>query len=307
MTNPPKRILIAVKPWDKRLPLATAFTQQLAEQFGAQIALLSCVTDSLVTAGFALADPTDLLPIRPDVADAAKAELERLALPLRDAGIFVTTRVVTRIPEYRAILAEAADWQADLVVAGIHESEPSPDRDLTDIEHHLMRLCPCPLLLVRRAGVGAYRSIVAAVDPLHEHAEPAGLDGAVLEIAATLSRAFEAELCAVNASPDPEDFEMVSAVQVEPGVFYGSENIEDAHRQALADLLDEVGMAGLETVLRSGEPARVLLDVAREREIDLMVLGSIKRGLIEEAIVGTTAERVVKEGACDVLLVKSGD
>lgn len=116
--------------------------------------------------------------------------------------------------------------------------------------------------------------------------------------------ACDAELRVVNVYPNPEQYEIVSAVQVEPGVFYGTENVKAAHRQAVIDLIDECNVPDSEIVLRAGKPAEIIAELAGEQAIDLVVLGSIKRGRIERALLGSTAERVVGEAPCDVLLVK---
>lgn len=298
-----KRILIAVQPFEQRIPMATANASLLAQSLNAEIALLSCLSGSVKSVAIA-ADPAEVTPSQPEAVDEAQAALERLAQALRDDGVTVTTRVSAESPAYRGILSEAENWQADLLVIGQHEAKLLPPVELADNEHQLMRRCPCPLLLVRDPNVESYRSILAAVDPLRRHEEPAGLDEAVLRSANELSRALRAQLCVANVYPNPQDFEVVSAVQVEPGVFYGSENIEAAHRQAVDDLLSACGITGAVKVLQPGDPADVILEVASERAVDLIVLGSIKRGYIEEAILGSTAESVAASAACDVLLVK---
>jgi universal stress protein E len=162
-------------------------------------------------------------------------------------------------------------------------------------------------LVVRNPNVERYGAILAAVDPLRRHAEPAGLDQAVLRAAGEFSRAFNARLCVTNVYPDPDNFEVASSVEVEPGVFYGTENIEAAHRRAVADLIDECGVTGAETILRTGEPAAVIAALASEQKIDLVVLGAVKRGRLQAAILGSTAEAVVADAPCDVLLVKPSE
>ena len=84
------------------------------------------------------------------------------------------------MPVYQGILDEVTRSQADLLVVGVHEPGRAPHTRLTDIDWQLMRLCPCPLLLVRHLNESPYYgAVLAAVDPLQEHAEPEGLDEAV--------------------------------------------------------------------------------------------------------------------------------
>jgi universal stress protein E len=305
--NKIQRILIAVRPRERGLPLAASHACSLAQGLGAEIGLMSCVVESRLASGLAWADPVAVTDPQLESFDRGRhqqVQLEELAKPLRDAGVTVTTLVSTQRPIYQSILSEAANWQADLLVVGVHEPRLIARTHLTDIDRQLMRLCPCPLLIVRNPNVERYRAILAAVDPLHRHAEPAGLDDAVLRAAAEFSRAFNARLCVTNVYADPNNFEVVSSVEVQPGVFYGTENIEAAHHKAVADLIDEYGIGDAETLLRTGEPAAVIAALASEQKIDLVVLGAVKRSRLEAAILGSTAEAVVADARCDVLLVK---
>ena len=138
----------------------------------------------------------------------------------------VSTHVVWAAPPYDAIVTTAREWQADLLVVGLHEGASVHSR-ITDTDWQLMRRVPCPLLLVKDPAFDGYRTIVAAVDPLHVHAEPFGLDRAVLAAGRTLAAAFGSALRVVNAYPGGEAFALASAVEVSPGVFYGNENVED--------------------------------------------------------------------------------
>ncbi|MGW8369182.1 MAG: universal stress protein, partial [Gammaproteobacteria bacterium] len=236
MTRKLERILIAVKPWQSQLPLSAARIAQLARNQEAKVALTSCVRLSALESGFVWAEPgtgQGLEETLENQADEELAQLEQLAQPLRDAGVTVTTTVRSGRSASDGILDEVAEWSADLLVAGVHEPRASLRPRLTEVYWQLMRMCPCPLLLTRASNGDPYRNILAAVDPLNEHAEPAGLDEAILSVARQCRDAFEADLRIVNVHPDPEEFEVVSSVEVRPGIFYGTENIEAVHRQAL--------------------------------------------------------------------------
>jgi glycine betaine transporter len=52
-----------------------------------------------------------------------------------------------------------------------------------------------------------------------------------------------------------------------------------------------------------GAPAVEIVRVARERQIDLIVVGSHGRGVLARAIVGSIADKVVRTAHCPVLVV----
>jgi universal stress protein E len=295
-----KRIMVAVKPWEPGLPLAAKHARVLAQAADAQIEIVGSVFDAAVGAGCDRGDAAARKTHERTVA-AARVELERLAASMRGWGAAVTTRIVWGAPPYQAILDSAEEWGADLLVVGAHERATLRAR-LTDTDWQLMRRACCPLLLVKSAWFGGYRTIVAAVDPLRAHDEPMGLDRAVLDAGRCFASAFESSLRAVYAYPGSAAFELASAVQVSPGVFYGSENVEALHRRAVNELAAQWGIAGTEVDLVEGPSARVVVDIAAERRADLIVVGAARRRGVA-AMLGSTAELVASEVSCDVLVV----
>ena len=59
-----------------------------------------------------------------------------------------------------------------------------------------------------------------------------------------------------------------------------------------------------EILVKTGTPAEVILDTARERECDLIVLGTHGHGAITDALIGSTAKRVVRGSTIPVLVVR---
>ena len=296
-----RKILVAIKPWQRGLPLAAAHARQLAQNAGAELRLVTSVFDAAVERRCERHDHA-ASAARDDAIDAARVELERLAQSMREWGARVSTLVVWATPPYEAIRTAARQWQADLLVVGVHEPAPAHTR-LTDTDWQLMRHAACPLLLVKDPVFDGYGTIVAAVDPLHAHAEPYGLDRAVLAAGRTLATAFGSALRIVNAYPGADAFALASAVEVSPGVFYGAENVEEVHRRAVVDLGERYGVSGEAIDLVAGKPAEVIIDVLAARKAALVIVGVPQRHGSIAAVIGTTAEAVAAEVPCDVLLV----
>lgn len=80
----------------------------------------------------------------------------------------------------------------------------------------------------------------------------------------------------------------------------------DRSRQALEDerrLATELGAQDVETQWSEGPAAVEIVRFAREQGIDLIVVGSHGRGVIARAILGSTADRVIRSAHCPVLVV----
>jgi nucleotide-binding universal stress UspA family protein len=55
---------------------------------------------------------------------------------------------------------------------------------------------------------------------------------------------------------------------------------------------------------RRGDPAKEIVETAREIAADLIVIGSRRRGRVRRLLLGSVAGAVVREAACDVLVVR---
>ncbi len=79
-------------------------------------------------------------------------------------------------------------------------------------------------------------------------------------------------------------------------------------RQAVQEQLHRVkpsdAVLGVEHVLEEGDPATGIVQVARERECDLVVLGTHGRTGLGRLLMGSVAEQVLRTASCPVLTVK---
>lgn len=56
-------------------------------------------------------------------------------------------------------------------------------------------------------------------------------------------------------------------------------------------------------VIREGSPARVILEVAKDENVDLIVMGSSGKSGFDRFIMGSVADKVVNSAKCAVLVV----
>jgi len=85
------------------------------------------------------------------------------------------------------------------------------------------------------------------------------------------------------------------------------ENYMDACKRQLAELTDQViekSHAQTTSELRTGTPFMEIVTAAREKESDLIVVGTHGRTGLAHAMIGSVAEKVVRKAPCPVLTVK---
>ena len=69
------------------------------------------------------------------------------------------------------------------------------------------------------------------------------------------------------------------------------------------ELLRERGVA-TQLVAADSDPALALVQVARDEDADLIVVGHTGSGYVTRALLGSTAENVLRHAPCDVLVVR---
>jgi nucleotide-binding universal stress UspA family protein len=89
-----------------------------------------------------------------------------------------------------------------------------------------------------------------------------------------------------------------------------SNDLREHHRRVLEQAHDDARAAGIasESHLEDAVAARVcdvIVDQARQHRCDLIVMGTHGRHGIEHALIGSDAERVLRQAPCAVLLVRA--
>jgi nucleotide-binding universal stress UspA family protein len=85
-----------------------------------------------------------------------------------------------------------------------------------------------------------------------------------------------------------------------------SEQMEDSATRELPKIAECEECAGLEVeeVIAHGDAATEIVRVAKERNVDLIVISSHGRTGLGRILFGSTAESVVRHATCPVLVVK---
>ncbi len=66
----------------------------------------------------------------------------------------------------------------------------------------------------------------------------------------------------------------------------------------------QAGLQNVKTVVREGQPARRIVEYAKEHEADLIVLGSRGLGDIGGLLLGSVSHKVISLAECNCLIVK---
>ncbi|HEY6642476.1 universal stress protein [Povalibacter sp.] len=269
---------------------------QLAKATGARLVLFHAAFDSALS-GRPFFDSKRLAKSRGwFVADRMRL-LERHANSLRAGGLSVDVRVVWEEPVHEAVVRAAIRENADLVVAGRHERRENrpPQFRLTDWE--LMRLCPRPLLVTHAmSGTQASGVVLAALDPTHANDKPASLDISIVHSAAEIAVTLGVELHVVHAIPPSAYPLAVTAAERKRFDKRTHSRMEQLIRKADADVKS--------VHFVHGSVAKGLPEFASTLPAQILAMGIISRRWMERFVIGDTAETIIRDAPCDLLLIK---
>ena len=133
-----------------------------------------------------------------------------------------------------------------------------------------------------------------------DFSEPAD---AALTYAIDLAASLGATVSLVHVFDDPFSGGIYTGEYVPMPAEMRAEIVADLRRR-LADAVSKRGHSELNPELLIGPTARTIVDGARERNVDLIVMGTHGRGGLAHLLLGSVAERVVRTAACPVLIVR---
>jgi nucleotide-binding universal stress UspA family protein len=127
-----------------------------------------------------------------------------------------------------------------------------------------------------------------------------------LSFAASLARKFGASIICVHVIEPMVPTVGYSGMTEPLPIADISDQLESSAERELPKFAEGVEFAGLEMeeVIVHGEAASEIVRVAKERNVDLIVVSSHGRTGLGRILFGSTAEAVVRHASCPVLVVK---
>ncbi len=217
--------------------------------------------------------------------DAAEAHLVLVRQQAEEAGVACEAHLVQGRTVHNEIAAEAERLQVDLIIMGRRGKRGLARMMVGDATARVIGQARCSVLVVPRAAQLVGRHFLLATDG-SRYADAAAV------AAMNLARLSSTPISVVSATlPTHSEARRKEAQYIV--------------RRAVAFLKKE-GIAAEGEVLHGPRPEELIVAAARNKNADLIILGSHGRTGLERVLLGSTAERVINETPCAVLVVKSG-
>lgn len=224
---------------------------------------------------------------------------------------------------HEAISREVIDGEHDLVIKPIEGSNSIKDRLFGDQDTDLLHLCPCPVLLLRQIPPKPHRHhcVCAGVYqdeiPGRHRDDRFAINHKIMEHATSIATSQFAELHIVHA------WEAYGEQYVRSGrspLHFDADNYvaTERHRNrtalnaCLLDLRESVDSDVLPAFrpvchLVKGNHRDEIIRTAREIGADLIVVGDLVHTGIDRLIIESTAEAIMRQAPCSVLVIKPPD
>ncbi|WP_159820846.1 universal stress protein UspE [Colwellia sp. 20A7] len=227
--------------------------------------------------------------------------LESLISDLKP-DIDINNLVVWHNRPFESIIEQVIQNNYDLVIKGTHQHDKLKSVIFTPTDWHILRKCPCPVLLVKEHEWPSNGNILAAINVGSDETEHNSLNDKITKEAKKLAQLIQGKVHLVNSFPGTP-----VNIAIEIPEFNSSEynnTMLQHHKKSMAAHATEFEIDITNTHVEEGLPERVIEEVADKIDAELVVLGTIGRTGISAALIGNTAEHVIDQLNCDVLALK---
>ncbi|TVT54823.1 MAG: universal stress protein [Azoarcus sp. PHD] len=229
------------------------------------------------------------------VLDAARSRLHELAATLLERyGITAGTRVVAG--SLLAELTNAADGMAaSLLVCGAKGESVVRHLLLGTTAERLLNGTTCPVLVVKQAPRGQYRTVLVPVD---------FSASSLRSIRHAQAVAPHAEIVLLHAFEEPFEGHLRYAGVDEEVINHYRVVAKQEATQKIRALSVDAGLPPHATrlIVIHGDPSLRIIEQEQEQDCDLIVMGKHGESMLEELLVGSVTKHVLADSQCDVLV-----
>jgi universal stress protein E len=260
------KILIVIDPTTETQP---AFERGLdsARDTGATLHLYAC-TDAL--SGFSSIE---------EGQEKVQPVLDKLAARVTGEGFEATTELEWATDWAKQAVAAAARHDASMIFKNSIDHNPVQRELRPTSDWTLLRMSPCPVLMVKNFRDWKHRRILAAINPASTESAHVSLDQQITSLAKQLAETYGSDAHFVTAFQDLN------------------------HQPDASQIAQNCGAESQHVHLRKGKAADVIRDVAAELEVDLIIVGTVARDGIKGRVVGNTCERLLDQTHSDLLVL----
>ena len=227
----------------------------------------------------------------------ARAELESSAEGIQwNQVVHEIRRGINAAP---TILEYADEHDAELIVMGSHGRRGFRRLLLGSVTEEVVRLAPCPVLVVRnRPDEPAPREVGRIIVPVDFSVSTSR----VIEIARELASTLDVPMELLHA------VEPIPYSQMSYPIAVDHQDFKEHAQERLSSFADGIQLdRGITTTTVVGMADQVIIEAAERSVAPLVVMSSHGHSGLARALLGSTAERLLRHAPCPVMIVRDRD
>ena len=291
-----KNILVPVD-FSEPSKKAVTYGLTLAGQFNANLILAHIVPESTA---LMYAFPTRLPEIEDEQYANARREIDNLAPAEHSAKLNLRTIVKIGNIE-KDLLGIVRDEEIDLVVMGTHGRRYLGRWFIGSVTEHMLRNVPVPVLTVSHIEAEKHAIGLVSLKRILYATDLSQSSSIGMRYAIELARGTGAQLTVMHVVDD-EDRMLWGPALI---AHLDRAKLLEEWRHKLDDFIKREGVPdiAIEALMVEGKPFRKIAKYAEAENIDVIVLNLQSKSIVERALLGSTAERVVRLARTPVLSI----
>ncbi|NBC17185.1 MAG: universal stress protein [Bacteroidetes bacterium] len=264
----------------------------LAAFFGAELHVLHIIEEASIPAERLQQDAPEQVAVR------MNQHLEDVRQQLNLDVEFVEAQV-THPSAAEGVLTYAERQQVDLIVMGTHGRRGMRRLLLGSVAEEVVRIAPCPVCTV---GIKAQTLKAPTFERILVPVDFSDYSAQALRLAREIATRTGGRLHVLHVLEEaqiPGVYELESA-------YVNTPEAKQRTRNELTEWIEEVGGPDVPYSVhaRFGYPARDIIDYAKNRQLDLIVIATHGRVGMERMLLGSVAEKVLRSATSPVLCVR---
>lgn len=205
--------------------------------------------------------------------------LDELAARVSKEGFEADTELEWHSDWAKQAVSAAARCSASMIFKNSVDHNPVQRELRPTADWTLLRMAPCPVLMVKNYQDWKHRRILAAINPGTTEPAHIKLNHQITSLARQLATSYGSDAHFVTAFQDLNHMPDKEQISKESGVA-----LEHVH-------------------LIKGPAADVIRDAAAELQVDLIIVGTVARDGIKGRVVGNTCEKLLDQTHSDLLVL----
>jgi nucleotide-binding universal stress UspA family protein len=225
--------------------------------------------------------------------DSCRKQLAEIEKRLKDEyGVSVTTTALNVGRAHTEVVHYAELLNAGLLVMGVHSGGVVRDLFVGSTVDKVLRMAPCPVLVVKQRPEAAYQRVIVGVD---------FSESSLRSVEVAMSVAPHASITVLHAFQMP--FQANFSLSEEQTEAYLTE-IEAEKIEQLEKIAAEFASERLSIAVEPGPAPGVIREQIEALHSDLVVVGKHGKSGLEDLLLGSVTKEVMQYAGCDVLVVR---